>query len=209
MLTKTNDVYTIEAEIGEHITSFCAKLSRLALQTKQEVTGTFNGVQLIADVNTTAQQLTAKFHQQLRIDQENYEKSPEYAIKLKQREKELAAINKRIEKCMNEFSELNWDSYAAILKWLSNIQPLADHTGVSLDRSKIIAGFENHGFKANENTGDSFNGENPENHARYIIGQAIDGFLTVGAPHPILVSFVEKWIEKHNNARVITDANII
>lgn len=209
MLTKKNDMYWIESGWGEHITKFCSRLSRLALQMKDRVAGEFNGVTLVATPATTAENLETEFHKQLRINQENYEKSPEYAKWKEERAQKLAETNNKAAELMTQLEFLNWSSYAKILDWLCNIQPIADHTGVTLDRNKIISEFIKHGFETNVNTGKNFVESDPDNHARYLIGQALDGFQQVGAPHGVLISFAEKWKQKFGDAPVINDAVVV
>jgi len=209
MLTKKNDMYWLESNTGEHITRFCSRLSRLALQMNNKVAGEFNGVTLVATPDTTAENLETEFHKQLRINQENYEKSPEYAKWKEKRAQELTNANRKAVELMTKLDSLNWDSFAAILDWLCDAQSVADHIGVTLDRNKIISEFIKHGFEINVNTGKNFIENDPDNHARYLIGQALDGFMQVGAPHGILISFTEKWKQRFGDAPVIIDAVVI
>lgn len=209
MMTKKDDTYWIESELGEHITHFCSRLSRLALQTRNKVAGKFNGVTLTATIDTTTENLEKEFHKQLRIDAENYKKTPEYAQAQAEQKHKLEQNNAKAQSLMQSFTALNWNSYAAILQWLSDIQPVADYTGVTLDRSYIISEFIRRGFGINVNTGKDFQEKDADNVARYIIGQALDGFQQVGAPHGILISFVDKWRKQFKDATPVTDAVII
>ena len=188
-----NGIITLEANPGEHISDYASRCYNIAKRYATIVEGQFNGATFDTKGCSSARDVLKRLELELNKNQETYQKSDRYkdiqaATKQKTKQQQVIAT-----KLVGELDALNWSSFSDILDWLCNIQQAADYVGVSIDTEKIVQTFKKNGFFTNVNTDDDFDGNDEENVARYIIGQALDGFETVGAPHPVLLSFVEKW----------------
>lgn len=78
--------------------------------------------------------------------------------------------------------------------WLSNFLPSANRVGTELNLPLLIGLLEAQGYKANENVGqDKAFYEVKENLGRYIVGQVLSMWKSVGAVHPRICDFCEDY----------------
>ena len=189
-----NTCKTIELDgrPGEHINDYIGRCYELAKR-GTIVEGEFNGIKFNTAECNSVDELVEHVRLKMHEAQAAYEQSDEYKNSQCERAKKIKQKQETATKLMSELEAIDWNSFNDILTWLSSIQPVADHSGVSIDTGKVIETFRKNGFFPNVNLGDDFNKNDPENVARYIIGQALDGFKIVGAPHPVLLTFVADW----------------
>ena len=64
------------------------------------------------------------------------------------------------------------------------------------DAAGIASIFRERGYVADACTEDAYDGEDRDNAARYIIGQAIANLDRMGAIHPMCGEFVRRWRAK-------------
>ncbi|OGZ11660.1 MAG: hypothetical protein A3D67_00515 [Candidatus Lloydbacteria bacterium RIFCSPHIGHO2_02_FULL_51_22] len=60
----------------------------------------------------------------------------------------------------------------------------------------VIATFAAKGYHPNVNCGQDFHGDDRDNFARYIIGQALGNLACVGAIHQVVQRFTNDWKKK-------------
>ncbi len=195
-MTQTESALQIEGNPGEHISHFATRLEAIAKEKQTTVTGKFNNIFLTATPEATVNDLLVEYQVECDKAEKAYLASPAYREHLQLVQKKTDEANAKAKVLMEKFDSLNWDSVTDILDWLCEIQPVADTSGVALDRKKIVRAFVDHGFKANVNTHKNFKADDKDNVARYIIGQAMDGLEVVGAPHHVLIRFVDDWKKK-------------
>jgi len=193
----------LEAWLGEHIEDYAARVYEAGKKTN--IIFKFNGIVFAIENNASPAEIVSFYKEESEKSRLAYEKSPEYKQQLLEREESLKQANKAIQFLTDRLEIIDWDSLDAVINWLCEIQPVADNSGVIIDVSKIITTFSKNGFYANVNVGKDFIEDDRENVARYIIGQALDGFEQVGSPHPMLLTFAERWKAKI----YIDDADVV
>ena len=186
----------IEWTIGQHINDFAHKLVNLANKDWKQVIGTFNGIDLVVNPDSTVNDILQYFKQESKKIAEEYRKSPEGIKAAQESEQKRQNMQKKVDQLIEELDNFNFSNYESILDWICNFQKVSDYTWVSFDKSQVISKFKNQGFDIGVNTENDFNGEDAENFAKYLVGQALDGIKHVGAPHPIINKFVKDWKQK-------------
>jgi hypothetical protein len=184
--------------IGCHLSEVCDALIKESQEFMEEVCYNFNGVNLIANQNSTVDWLIATFEEQMSLAHNKYINSDAYKVLETERLLELIENQLKAKLLMEEFQSLDFSDYTRLLNWLSEIQPLSDLIGVLSDENKniIISTFEQNGYLPSVNTGENFKEDDEDNVARYLIGQALDNLIYVGAIHHILQDFIIQWKSK-------------
>lgn len=156
----------------------------------------FNEIELIADEGSTVQQIVAFFGKESTRRAEEYRNSPEGQKAAKEAEDRRLAAQQAFDFCMEKLPSLDFKNDAAVLDWFCEIQGSADHIGIVKSKDKILTTFALHGMYKGVNCGDEFNSDDRENFFRYLVGQCLDGFASVGAPHGIIHKFTAEWKQK-------------
>ena len=169
---------------GQNIADFAQQLINSAKESNQEVTGTFNGIDLVVspDSDLLAYDLVQYFHQESKKRAEEYRKSPEGIQAAKEAEERRQNMQEKADQLITGLDSLDFSDYEAVLEWICDFQKVSGKI-VSFYKSKIISVFKDYGFNIDVNTGSEFNKEDAENFAKYIVGQALDGINKVGAIH--------------------------
>ena len=201
---------TIDGDCGEHISNFAGRLlSRWQVMSEYNnvkdfttiddfaIKGTFNGTSLIVTKDSTVESILKDYNDQLEIAHQKYINSDEYKERQIQEKIELTRLNKESENLMNVFNTLDFNDYKQVLFWLCKIQPYSDRIGVNVPKDKIFNKLLINGYKVNVNCEEDFNEEDPENFARYIIGQCMNGLDRIGAIHYMAVRFTEDWKKRY------------
>ena len=98
---------------------------------------------------------------------------------------------------MEQLPNLDFANQEAVLDWICEFQDPSDHIGVAKNQGEVLKIFAEHGYQTSVNTGEAFNGEDRDNFARYIVGQALDGLKgDVGAIHQVVHKFTDDWKKK-------------
>jgi len=195
---KNQQPQKIEGTPGQDIADFAQQLINSAKQNNNEVTGTFNGIDLVvsSDSDLSVDDVVQSFHQESKKRAEEYRKSPEGIQAEKEAEEGKQNMQEKANQLVTGLDSLDFSNYESVLEWICDFQEASDHIGVSFDKSQVISIFKDHGFDIGVNTGDDFNGEDEENFAKYLVGQALDGINSVGAPHQIVHKFTNDWKQK-------------
>lgn len=190
-------MYEVKLSAGEHIDAACARLEDEA-RTHGSARLVFNEVVLDAQIGDSADTLVAKYYKlcdERRIAWRNSDEGKAYEA---EREAKIAAMQDRHDNLMSDLSSLDWSNDVAVLDWLLAMQEPTDHIGVAVDRNRIIAAFNAHGYEAGMCCGDAYKvGDRAIEH-KYLVGQALST-LKACAIHGVLHSFADKWKAKFVN----------
>lgn len=188
---------TYEPMAGENISETVERMIALAKETDGSVKVKFNDVELMATRSSIAEDIVADFHAKLQEAAEKYHKSPEGQRAARESEDRKQEAQRKADALMEQLPNLDFNDQKAVLDWICEFQGPSDHIGVVKDGEKVVKIFAEHGYQPNVNTGEAFNGEDRDNFARYIIGQALSGLQSdVGAIHQIVHKFTNDWKKK-------------
>lgn len=191
-------IRTIEANCGEHIAHYVNRLleEKKRLTEHPVVNGEFNGVLFGVTEFSTEEALLSFFDAEMTRKRKEYEESAEYKQRQRERIEQLNVLSVKTSMLMDELRILDFSDYKNVLKWVKKFQPYSNDSGLAVPKEEILHLFATNGYEINVNTYAQFNSDDEENHARWIIGQALDGIEKVGAMHPMVVTFTERWENK-------------
>jgi len=182
---------------GESISKAAERMVALAKETKGNVRAKFNDIQLTATEDSTAKDIVTDFHTKIQEAVEKYRKSPEGQRVVRESEERRQEAQRKADVLMEQLPNLDFNNQEAVLVWICEFQNPSSRIGVVKDQEKVLRIFAEHGYQPGVNTGEAFNGEDSDNFARYIIGQALDGLRDdVGAIHHIVHKFTDEWKKK-------------
>jgi hypothetical protein len=176
--------------IGEHVNRTAQRMIAAAPSKC-----TFNGIELVADTGTTVGDIEADYNRQFDERAEAWAASSEGQAAAERAQWQRVERQALMNELMTELRTLDVRDVAKALDWMVRAQDPLDSSAVA-DRALILSTYEAAGYSANDNIGPAFVESDRENFARYIIGQAMDGIACVGAPHPVVHGFVERWRER-------------
>lgn len=182
---------TITFSPGEHIQRAAQMLVDAA-----PATGTFNDITLTADGNVTAEAIVDDYMAESERRSRAYLESPEGRKAARRRQIEIENLQAKADRLMETLPTIfDGPSVTAILDrilgWLSEMGGPRDHVGVKVDVPHIVSAFTSHGYKLDANCGTEFNEHDPDNFARWIIGQALQEPYYPGTQR-----FVDEWRER-------------
>lgn len=186
---------TYTPSCGEHINTACGEATRIARKNGLPVTFDFNGIKLTATPDRTAMDIVADYDRETERRAEEYRNSKEGRLEAARRKKRIRELGTKADKLLSEIDKvLGSKSLYEVMDWLKEFVPVADDISVTFDKKALAAKFEAAGFMENEGVG-----RKPEwfvtreRMGRYIVGQAISMLKAGMSPHPITVSFVDKY----------------
>ena len=159
----------------------------------------FNDVRCEASPGESADAVVERWHSENERRAALPENIAKWAAMEARMEAERVAAQAKMDSLMARLrSEEILDPQSAIV-WLCQMQPHADHVGVTYDRALVESTF----LAAGYGRGVLCRLDNEETHqwaarvgwrgqALWLIGQALDGIATMGAPHQVIHSFAEK-----------------
>jgi hypothetical protein len=129
------------------------------------------------------------------------------AAELKKKQ-ESDRLNQILDTAIHEMDQviIDVDNHEQILKFLCKCEDpmgssLSDDNKRRILSQKILTRLKFHGYKANDCTGNQFNGGNRENFARYIIGQVMDCLQSMGSIHQMVHTFTGQWMDKFGSKK--------
>lgn len=181
-----------EAQAGQSITSAAREAIKLAGEHSQPVEFDFNGIPIVVEAGQDPKFVSDRYMRQIQKQAEDYEKSPEGLAYAAKRSKEIAVKQNRVGILIQRLSKpLSLDE---MMNWVKQFTDDADDTGVECNFKEVAKQIEALGYVANEHVGQKpewFN--NRERMGRYIVGQCLT-FMNKGmGPHPVAISFVNKY----------------
>ena len=196
---------TYEPIIGENIIEAAKCMVALANRTGDTVAAKFNDIELKTnpseDLETAAAVITAYYSSESSRRAEAYRNSPEGKRAAADAEKRKQQSQCQMDEAMSELSSLNFSDLNAVIGWLEKVRDPSDHVGVVTPSKQIVETFRGHGYEPSVNCGKDFNGEDEENFARWLIGQALDNLNSVGAILQVFDKFAEDWRKKFETTR--------
>ena len=182
-----------EVRPGENINTTAKNMIALAKEKKGDVVAIFNDIHLSATEQSISEDIVKDFESKHKKASELRSKSFKGQLAEKEQEKVKQKTQKEIDKLTGQLPGIDFSKQDKVLDWLCEFQPLSDHIDVETNTSKILKIFEQHGYRPGINVGQNFQIQNPDNHARYIVGQALETLNIVGAIHPAVHKFTKDW----------------
>ena len=188
-------IITYEPSPGTRIETACDEAVNMAKQIGSTVRFKFNDVELTATPTTKPHSIVSEWQQESKRLSEKYRNSPQGRAAAKARTAEISRLKTQSEALLMSLSSILLSgSTDELMGWLKSFAPISDDVCVKFDTAAVAAKFEAAGFKENEGVGKKPEWFNTRNRmARYIIGQAINCLKRGMPPHPITVSFIEKY----------------
>ena len=181
---------------GEHIAAFAARLVCAARHATGTITATFNDIPITATPDTAAADIVAAWDREMMAQREAYLASDAGKADAAKRRAEVMRRQAVHDELVADLANLPWSDDIAILRWWDSLAQTVDHVGVVTDSDTILRSFKLRGFKVGANTGDRFREDDRDNSFRYLVGQGLDGLVRVGCPHPIIGTFIERFIQR-------------
>lgn len=186
----------IEFTDGTSVPRAAQKLATEASRHLQIYTGEFNGTLMVAHPGDSAEAVEATYRRKSAAREKAYRNSPEFARAAQEAEDRKNACQAAIDELMQQFKRLDYSNLDELVQFFDDMTDPSDHIDVVVPSKLIIETFAQHGFHPNMNCDDEFDGENRENYAQYLIGQALDGLSSVGAIHGVYHKFAAEWRDK-------------
>lgn len=185
----------IEAMLGDTISSYAEKVSRAALNS--DIAVKFNDIEFTIskghhepdDIVATWRKISDERH-------EAYINSPEGKAAKEADAKDIAEKQEQINMLTEQLDTLDFSDVKKVLDWCVAFQDPSDRIGTQSNKSKILVKFAEHEYYPGMNVGISYNAEDKENSAKYIIGQALSGIVNIGAIHQVIHHFADQWKAK-------------
>jgi hypothetical protein len=177
---------------GTSITTACAEASALALATNKEVPFDFNGVTVTAAPGKSVESLEKQWQSGMDERAAKWKASPECKKQEAAMQEAIARAQSNIDALMASMPVCS--DMDGVMEWCKNFATHADWIGIKYDKEIILNHLRNGGYVENDLVGqppESFN--NRKNMGRWIIGQVMECLSTGMPPHPVTVSFVEKY----------------
>jgi hypothetical protein len=181
---------------GEHISNSVTRLCLAARIGRKPVIAELNGITVTAQPDSNPVTLYRWWWSEMERGRAEYEASPEYAASQAHRREEAKERAIRGNALLQSLPSAIEAGYVAVMDWIAQLQPITDYIGVDLDVAPATATLIEAGYAPSVNCGEDFREDDPENFARYVIGQGLS-YMTKGGPiHPIYPSFAEKWHDR-------------
>lgn len=187
---------TYEPSAGERIGHACVEAVRIAKTNLQPCVFTFNGIELVADVDSSPSRLIESWRGQLEQRQAEYRNSPEgiqaaanRAAAIVKKQAALDATVAALPKILRTDNHLD-----AVVRWIKELIDPADDVATKWNPQEVADQLEAAGYVENEHVGQKpewFNAR--ERMGRYVIGQAISAMRLGMPPHPVAYKFIDEY----------------
>lgn len=191
----TKSPLTIQADFGHHIKEVIKKAIDLAKAEKQMVRFTFNDVDICVTETDTVDEVYKAWDDQLAEWHREYELSPQGIAAAKALKDKVSAYQADVDRLTFTLPEvLRENKDAALMEWCRDFAEKGDLVGVKIDHEKVYQTFKRVGYEANWGVGKpkDFFMIRP-NMARYIVGQVMTFLSREMNPHPMTITFVERY----------------
>ena len=154
----------------------------------------FNDISLIADKDSTVEDIIADFNTKMAAVSEAYRNSPEGEKAARESEQRKVNAQQKHDALMRQLPNLNFGDDVAVLDWLCEFQGPSSCIGVVKQQDVVLATFAAHGYYPNANCDMDFHFADRDNFARWIVGQALDELQSkVGAVRGGIHRFTDEW----------------
>lgn len=198
----------VDPHAGSSIYTAAHHAARFATSLNAKVCFTFNGIEVIICPRENSQEVYRRWNDESNRRHEEYLNSDEYKQLVADRQKQLEINQEIIDRLVDELPSVVRDEVKT-MDWLHEFARIADDTGLDynvdeLDRVFAEAGWvssahvlspdlDRDGAAAQLHRG--LLERNKKMFAEYVIGQARHCFSLGMPPHPVCMSFVEKYRE--------------
>lgn len=165
----------------------------MAMNQKAKVKFSFNGIELEATPESSPPALESEWSAKQEQAAKDYRESPRGIAAAKKRTADIIRKQRSLNTSLDVLADIIAD-HDKLMIWLKGVAEDADDIAVTLPKERMIEQLEASGFVENEHVG-----EKPEwfnirpRMAHYIVGQALNCLRIGMGPHPITVSFVDKY----------------
>lgn len=181
---------------SHYINETAERMIALAKETKGEVRTRFNDIELVATEDSVVENIIKDFEIKSAEAMKEYHDSSEGQRLRRESEERKQESQQKVSALMEELPGLDFNNQEAVLNWICEFQGPSDHIGVIKDNNKVLKIFAENGYQPGVNA-NAFDGEDRDNFAHYIVGQALDGLQgNVGAINPIVHKLVDDWKKK-------------
>lgn len=181
----------VSGKLGEHITTAAQRAVNAAPSRLS-----FNDICIDVDHGMSAGDVAAEYARRCDERAAAWAASPEGSVAAERARLEQSVRQAKMDDMMRELSAVDLRNVSVALDWMVRAEDPLGHVDTRADRERIVTAFEAAGYRIGENVGAAFREDCRENVAKYIIGQALDGIVRVGAPHPVIHVFAERWRER-------------
>lgn len=187
-------IYNYEPMTGENVSMTAERMVALAKETKGSVRALFSGViPLIATEDSTPEGIVADLLNKFEEADKTYLHSPEGKSEALESEKAEQEYND----LMVQLPNIDFNNQEAVLDWICNLEEASKNIDVDMRQDDVLKIFAEHGYQPSVNSGKEFNGEDRDNYARYIVGQALAGLQDDDAAIlPIVTKYTDDWKKK-------------
>ncbi len=191
------DVTVIDTLPGDHLSSVIRKAIGVADSFETKVGFTFNGARIIVVKGDTVETVETEVQRQWNAQSAAYAASPAGIRAKHDAQQRLSNAVLTHAACMAALPMICGKARIdepELMDWLAIYAAAADHVDVQCDYPRVLELLAKAGYFANHNCGlDRSEYDKPSIMASYIIGQAMDCMQKGMPPHPITISFIEKY----------------
>jgi len=186
--------FVYEALAGDHVKDAFKKMVKISKEKNVDVVSDFNGdkLKVFKDSNLTPEELYGDYLEKQNEHMMNYHNSDKYKESKKKDAEELAKAQAKMKEFKNELATLDFNNEAVVLDWLCKYESLS--WGEEENGSEnVIYTFNKNGYKISTAALDPKFLHDKDKLARHIIGQALYGMHSHGAPHQIIHEHTKQW----------------
>lgn len=162
----------------------------------------FNGVELVAYPDTTPTSIVASYKATIRRQHYDYlltdaaaQRDSEDLMRQRERQTVLDSLYRQLDNLISP-QRIDPISDVQVLRWWRDYAAVADNIQLHRYQAPIIQAFDKAGFRPNVNTDAAYDADDRDNSFRYLVGQCMDGLAHVGCPHPIVIQFIDGWLDR-------------
>lgn len=197
-----------EPKCGERIEQYAGRaINYLAMQMiahddcEVYLIGKFNNTEIVVTKMSTIESIVYNYYVRQEIAYYDYTQTDEYKVKKAAEEREVAELNAKAAKMIDEFYRIDKQNKSDLINWLVEFQPLTDDSRVRYNKMFVISELHKAGYVANMNCGPEFS--TSDKYADWIIGQCVDGLEQVGAIHPVVSYFAKEYYKMVENEIIV------
>lgn len=190
------DIKKYEASCGENISYSVSVTTEVAKMAGIEISFDFNGVAIVAKPGCKASDLEVYFHEEFKRRAQAWRESPEGKAAARKRAQEIVRKQKKVDKLMTQLPQLDFSDLWKVILWLKEYQINFNDVGTKEDSKLVLDAFVEKGYLPGVNRKEEFNGEDKENSARWLIGQALASIVEYNCIHQMFPSLAMRWREK-------------
>lgn len=181
---------------GERIEHACHEATRLAKRHRRLCRFSFNDVHLIAAPKKSPFTLEWEWAWTQERERSAWRNSKAGQEEERRNLAEISAKQGQADFLITDLPNACKAGMDKLMLWLSAFAEITDRIGVSFDHAWVIALLESDGFKENAHVGRKPQDFNTRKIiGEYIIGQAINCMRMGMPPHPMTITFVERYFK--------------